>query len=76
MIRRTAGFLENGVGEAHLVQIKGIDESIDETDGVLLGDVIIKSFRKEDHLIPAETFDMLHSVPRSRQRGGLSLLSH
>jgi hypothetical protein len=29
------------MGEAHLIQVKGVDKSIDEADRVLLGDVIV-----------------------------------
>jgi len=76
VIRRSTGILENSMGETHLIQVKGVEECVDKANGAFLRDVIIESFREEGHLIPIETFDMLHGVPRSRQRGGLSLLSH
>jgi hypothetical protein len=76
VIRRSSGFLQDGMGEPHLVQIKGIYERVDEANGAILRDVVIQGVWKEGHLIPVETFDVLHGVPRSRQREGLSLLSH
>jgi len=64
------------MGESHLFQIKGVEECVDKASGIILRDVVIPGIGEEGHLIPIGTFDMLYGVPHSRQRGGLSLLSH
>lgn len=76
VLKRSSSFLKSGMGKTYLVKIKGIDKGINEASGVILRDVVVQGFGEEDDLVPDETFDMFHSLPRSRQMGELSLLSH
>ena len=60
MIRRSAGFRRDGMGEAQILEVEGIDEGIDEADGVLLGDVVIQGFGEKGHLVSISALDMPH----------------
>jgi hypothetical protein len=68
VVWRETGFLENGMGEPHLLKIEPIDEGIDNADRVVLGEVVIQGIQKEGYLIPAKAFDMFHREPRSSER--------
>jgi len=48
------------MGEAQILEVKGVNEGIDEADGVLLGDVVIQGFGEKGHLVSISALDMPH----------------
>src|SRR3990170_551860 len=62
-----AGLLEHGVAEAQASQIEGVDEGVQETHKVILGDVIIEDVGEEGNLAALLALDVLHARPPGRQ---------
>ena len=44
--------------EPNLLQIKGIEESVNKANVIFLEDVVIQGIREECHLIPVEIFNI------------------
>jgi hypothetical protein len=60
MIRRTTGFLNNGMGETHLSKVKVVDERVGEAHRVFLRDVIVERFGEKCELISIVSLNMVH----------------
>lgn len=67
MVGWTAGVLEHGVSEAQAGQIQGVNEGVQEADGVLVGDVVVQHVGEEGHLVALLALDVLHARPPGRQ---------
>src|SRR3990170_730477 len=67
VVGRAASVLEDGMGEGQGGKIQGIDEGVQEADGVVLGDVVIEGLREESELVSVGSFDVLHPRPPDGQ---------
>jgi hypothetical protein len=68
MIGRSAGGCWDGVSKAEALEVEGVNEGIDEADGVILGDVIIQGLREQGQLISVGPLDVLHRGSPCGQR--------
>jgi hypothetical protein len=68
MIGGSAGACWDGVRKAEALEVEGVDEGIDEADGVILGDVIIQGFGKQGELVSIGALDVLHRRSPCGQR--------
>ena len=71
MVGRSAGFRRDSVSKAQALQVEGVDEGVDETDGVVLGDVVIQGLREQGWLVSVGSLDMIHRSLRVDKAGCL-----
>src|SRR3990172_9599972 len=67
VVGRAASVLEDGMGEGQGGKIQGIDEGVQEADGVVLGDIVIEGLREEREVVSVGSFDVLHPRPPDGQ---------
>jgi hypothetical protein len=60
MVWGTSSFLEDGVPETEVLEIKRIDIGVDEAHWVLLGDEIIECFGEERQLVSGCALNVVH----------------
>jgi len=69
VIARPAGGRRVGAGEAQRLQVQFLDERVDRSDRVVLGDVVIEAVRQQRHLGSILAFDeSLHRIPTEQMR--------
>jgi hypothetical protein len=62
MIGRTTRWGGHGALEPKRVEIKGVNEGIDEADRVVCDDILVKARRKEHDRVAVSTLDVWHGM--------------
>lgn len=61
MVDGASSFLDDGMSQTAVLEIKRIDLGVDEAHGVLLGDGIVERFGEERQLVSGCTLNVVHA---------------